>query len=296
MNKLLLFIAAFFLFLGVNAQELNCIVNVNSDQVPGSNKQVFKSLQTNLTEFINQKQWTNKTFKKNEKIQCAITIIVKEQTSSNEFSGSIQIQSSRPVYDSSYLSPVVNHKDEDFNFTYSEFEVLQFNPNSFDSNLISVIAYYAYLIIGMDADTFKQNGGKEYFKKAQNVANLAQQSSYPGWSPLENGNTRYKIINDLLSTSFIAFKNTLYRYHLKGLDMMAKDKKTAKKNIVTALMRLKNIYSSRPNAAVLRMMMDAKSDEISNIFSGGPSTDVVELKEFLGKMSPTNSKKWNKIK
>jgi len=296
MNKLLLFTAAFLVFFSINAQELNCLVTVNSDQIPGSNKQIFKSLETNLTEFINQKQWTNKTFKKNEKIQCAITIIVKEQVSSNEFTGSIQIQSSRPVYDSSYLSPVLNHKDDDFSFKYSEFEVLQFNPNSFDSNLVSVIAYYAYIVLGMDADTFKQNGGKDYYKSAQNIANLAQQSSYPGWSPLENGNTRYKIINDLLSTSYISFKNTLYKYHLKGLDMMSKNKNTAKKNIKSAILKLKNIYSSRPNTAVLRMFMDAKADEISNIFSGGPNTDVVNLKEFLGKMSPTNSKKWNKIK
>ncbi|WP_196886866.1 DUF4835 family protein [Aureivirga sp. CE67] len=296
MNKLLLFTAAFFVFLSINAQELNCIVNVNSDQIPGSNKQVFKSLETNLTEFINQKQWTNKTFKKHEKIQCAITIIIKEQLASNEFSGSIQIQSSRPVYDSSYLSPVLNHKDDDFSFKYSEFEVLQFNPNSFDSNLVSVIAYYAYVILGMDADTFKQNGGKEYFKSAQNVANLAQQSSYPGWSPLENGITRYRIINDFTSTSYISFKNALYRYHLKGLDMMAKNKNTAKKNIKSAIMKLKNIHSSRPNTAVIRMFFDAKADEISNVFSGGPNTDVVDLKELLGKMSPTNSKKWDKIK
>ncbi len=296
MNKLLFFIAAFFILSSVKAQELNCLVTVNSDQISGSNKQVFKSLEKNLTEFINQKQWTNKNYKKNEKIQCAITIIVKEQSSSDEFSGSIQIQSSRPVYDSSYLSPVLNHKDEKLKFKYSEFEVLNFNPNNFDSNLVSVIAYYAYLIIGMDADTFKQNGGKDYYKEAQNIANLAQQSSYPGWSPLENGNTRYRIIDDLLSTSYISFKNTLYKYHLKGLDMMVKNSKTAKKNIASAILKLKNINSSRPNASVLRIFMNAKADEISNIFSAGPNVDVVNLKEFLGKMSPTNSKKWNKIK
>lgn len=276
-------------------QELNCSVKVNYDQVTDANTQIFKTLERSLGEFVNNTKWTNKNFTRNERIDCSMFITVQSY-SSNEFICTLQVQSSRPVYNSTYASPVFNFNDKEFNFRYLEFENFVYNPNSYDSNLIAVVAFYANIIIGLDADTFSAQGGGKYLEAASNIANLAQSSNGPGWTQTEKKQNRYYLINDLLSNTFTPYRDALYEYHHLGMDKMADDTKKAKENVVNAIQTVSKIHSVRPNAFITRVFFDAKADEIVSIFSGGPNVNIAELKDTLGKVSPLNSAKWNNIK
>lgn len=278
-----------------NAQEIRATFSINTDNVPGSNKQVFETMERSLTEFVNQKKWTSKNFKQQEKVDCSFVITILSQTSSDNFEGNIQIQSSRPVYGSSYQTTIFNFRDNDFSFKYTEYENFQYNPNGFDSNLVSVMAYYVYLILGLDADTFAFQGGTEYYDAAENVVNQAQQSGYIGWSSTNNGATRFKVISDILSGTYDGYRSALYNYHIQGLDLMSSDKSNAKSNIEESLQEIKGIYDRRPNALLIRVFFDAKSDEIVNIFSDGPRFDTSQLVDDLSRMSPINLSKWNSI-
>lgn len=293
MRKILL-----FAFLCVNfvatAQELDCKVVVDYSKITNANNQIFKNLEVALNDFVNKTNWTDRKFQQNEKISCAMIIVLNEYNSNN-FSASIQVQSSRPVYNSSYVSPVLNINDKDFNFKYIEFENINYNPNSFDSNLVSTLAFYANLIIGMDAETFVANSGTDYFNIAQNIVSVAAQSGYKGWSQSDGNQNRFFIINDILSPTFRPFRQTMTDYHT-SLDGMTKDVKNAKLSVEKSIQDLGSIYSLRPNALVTRLFFDAKSDEIISIFSGGPAIPISELVNTLNKISPLNSAKWSQIK
>lgn len=295
MRKILQILVILFAVVQVKGQELNCSITVNADKIPGSNKQIFTTLENSLNEFVNQKRWTSYNYKPQERIDCNFTLTILEQ-SGNDFKGHIQIQSSRPIYNSSYLTPVFNFKDDDFSFQYTEFEPLQFNENTFESNLVSVVSFYVYTILGFDADTFSLNGGTPHFVKAQNVLVQAQQSGYAGWNQNDGSGTRFTLIDNILSPTYGLFRNTLYEYHLKGLDVMSEDKKKAKQKIAESLNGLKSIFDTRPNAFLLRVFMDSKATEIVNVFSDGPRFDTFKLKEDLLKISPVNAAKWNEIK
>ncbi|MDO9274239.1 MAG: DUF4835 family protein [Lutibacter sp.] len=295
MRKIVQLFIILFVTAQLNAQELRCTITVNAEKIPSSNKQIFKTLENSLNEFVNQKRWTNFKYEPQERINCNLTLTILEQ-SGDDFKGHIQIQSSRPVYNSTYLTPVFNFKDDNFSFSYIEFEPLQFNENQFESNLSSIVSFYVYTILGMDADTFASNGGSTYFTKAQNVVVQAQQSGYAGWNQNDGSKSRFIIIDNILSPTYSLFRSAMYEYHLKGLDVMTKDKKKAKQKIAESIGFLKTIYDSRPNAFLLRVFMDAKADEIVTIFSDGPYYDTVKLKEDLLKISPLNAAKWNDIK
>jgi hypothetical protein len=295
MRKFILvpFLVLFFNF--TFSQELNCEVTVNYDQLGASNTQIFKSLQTSLKDFVNNRAWTDAEYKPSEKINCSMFISVKS-LDGNNFEATIQVQSSRTIFNSSYSSPVVNINDKDFNFSYIEFENLSYNQNSFDSNLMSVLAFYCYYIIGADADTFEPNGGDKYYQMAQDIVNMAATSSIKGWLQTEKRQNRYYLINDALSQTFKPYRDALYSYHFEGLDMMEKDPKASKDVIKSSLMSLKEVNDSRPNAYVVRTFFDAKSDEIVSIFSGGPQMPTNELVDMLGRICPSNANKWSKIK
>lgn len=294
MHKIFLGLALVFSAV-VSAQELNCTVTVNADQVGATNNQVFKTLQNSLNDFVNRTDWTGQGYQANERINCSMFINVTMQ-SSNQFSASIQVQSARPVFNSSYSSPVFNFNDKDFNFEYNEFQNLTFNPTSYDSNLISVLAFYSYIIIGMDADTFSPIGGTSYFEIAQDIANVAQQGGAKGWSQADGMQNRYFLINDLLAPTFSPFRQALYEYHFGGLDKMAQDTKAGKEGVKSALATLGEIYSVRPNAFLTRIFFDAKSDEIVSVFSGGPGIPIADVVDRLNRLSPLNSSKWATIK
>ncbi len=293
MRKILLF-AFLCVHFVATAQELDCKVVVDYSKITNANTQIFKNLEVALNDFVNKTNWTDRKFQQNEKISCAMIIVLNEYNSNN-FSASIQVQSSRPVYNSSYVSPVLNINDKDFNFKYIEFENINYNPNSFDSNLVSTLAFYANLIIGMDAETFVANSGTDYFNIAQNIVSVAAQSGYKGWSQSDGNQNRFFIINDILSPTFRPFRQTMTDYHT-SLDGMTKDVKNAKLGVEKSIQDLGSIYSLRPNALVTRLFFDAKSDEIISIFSGGPAIPISELVNTLNKISPLNSAKWSQIK
>ena len=279
----------------VQAQQLNCTVNVNADKAASTNKQIFKTLENSLTEFVNKTDWTGVAYKQDEKINCSMFITVTAYDS-DQFTATIQVQSSRPIYNSSYSSPVLNFNDKDFSFRYIEFENLTFNPTNFDSNLISVIAFYSYVIIGMDGDTFSKQGGSKYLETAQDVANVAISGGYKGWSQSDGNQNRYFLINDMLSNTFSPFRDAMYEYHFEGLDLMHKDLNSAKLKIKDAINTIGKINDTRPNAFLTRVFFDAKSDEIVTIFSAGPPMDIRDLIGSLNTISPLNSSKWAGIK
>jgi hypothetical protein len=277
-----------------HAQELNCTVTVNTEKLPNANQQVFKTLRTSLNEFINQTQWAGLLLKQNDKINCSMYIIVSSYES-DKYTATIQVQSSRLVYNSSYSTPVFNFNDKDFSFTYTEFQPLIFNPSEFESNLVSVVSFYCNLIIGLDADTFAPLGGNTLIETAQNISNVAQQSGYKGWNQSDGLNSRYFLAKDLLSPVYTELRQASSTYH-SGLDLMTKDLKAAKEKIKLSLLNVAKINSVKPNAFLTRVFFDAKSDEIVSIFSGGPSVTITDLVENLNTTSPLNAGKWSNIK
>lgn len=291
------FVLCLFSFITITAQEeLNAVVAVNADRVQSTNKQVFNTLQQSLTEFINQTKWTNKKFLPQERINAAFTIIVNDQNGSN-FNATLQIQASRPVYNSTYETPILNINDTKFNFQYNEFEPLIYNPNSFDSNLVSMIVFYVYVIIGVDADTFALKGGDSYLKQAQNVMLQAQQSGDPSWENQVGEQNRFALIDGLLSSKFTPLRNIYYNYHRKGFDIFTDNEQEAKSQIANSIMQLEKLFNITVGNYMIRVFLDAKSDEIVDIFSSGKATGKEQkLKELLGRIAPTQNNKWKEIK
>ena len=291
-------ILLFFIFLSsitISSQELNCQVTVNFDQVSGSNRQVFTTLETAISEFVNQKKWTDKTVKSQERINCAMNIIITKRDN-NTFEGSIQIQSTRPVYGTSYETPILNIRDNDFNFKYNEFDQFIYNPTRFDSNLISMIVFYTYIILGVDADSFALNGGETYLKEAENVTLQAQQSGLAAWSNQVGVQNRFQMIDNLLSPGLNQFRSVIYNYHRKGLDVLTGDAKIAKQSLENTIITLDRLFNKVIGNPLLRLFFDAKADEIVNLYSDGPNTRSKQrLLAVLQKISPNNSSKWRKI-
>ena len=283
-----------FTFGFAHSQELNCTVTINTQKLSNANQQVFKTLETSISEFINQTSWTNQVFKQNEKINCSMYITLSSNNS-DQFTGTIQVQSSRLVYNSTYATPVLNFNDKDFNFRYTEFENLIFNPAEFESNLVSVISFYSYMILGMDADSFVPKGGDSYFDIAQNISNIAQQSGYKGWSQSDGNQSRYFFVTDMVSPTYTEIRQSSFMYH-SGLDLMSTDLKVAKEKIKMSLINIGKLNAVKPNAFLTRVFFDAKSDEIASIFSGGPSISITDLTDVLNRASPLNSSKWALIK
>ncbi|WP_297333024.1 DUF4835 family protein [Flavobacterium sp.] len=288
-------IAAVLFAFTAHAQELNCTVTVNSDRITDANTQIFRTLETSLNEFMNSTRWTSRNFSRNERIDCSIYINVSAYDS-NSFSATMQVQSSRPVYNSTYQSPILNFNDKDISFRYLENETLQYNPNAFTSNLIALMAYYANIIIGMDADSFELNSGTPYYQAAQNMVGLAQGSGYRGWGQQDGNQNRFFLITDLLSNTFSPFREALYDYHRQALDVMSENPKAGKEKALAAINTLAEVNKVRPNAFLTRIFFDAKSDEIVSIFSDGPIVTITGLVDTLNKISPLNSSKWSNIK
>ncbi|MCZ8091449.1 DUF4835 family protein [Flavobacterium sp.] len=282
-------------FCSVNAQQLNCTVQINTDKVATTNNQIFKNLQVAISDFVNKTDFTGEALKQHEKISCSMVIIINS-FENNNFSASIQVQSNRPVFNSTYSTPVFNFNDNDFSFRYTEFENLIFNPATFESNLVSMLSFYSYIILGLDADTYKLNGGRDWLDLALQIQTAAQQGGYRGWSQSDGNQNRFFLINDILSGTFQPFRDALYAYHRNGLDIMTEDIKIAKENIIGAVEILSSIYSSRPNAFLTRVFFDAKSDEIVSVLSGGPNMDIRTFVDKLNRISPVNSSKWTTIR
>ena len=292
-----LFLLLVFLFTNLAlSQELRATVSVNFDQVNNGNPQLFKNLEKQVTEFLNNTKWTDDEVKDNEKIECNFFINVTSY-GSNTFEATLQVQASRPVFNSSLATPILNINDKNFTFRFIEFENMIYDANNFTSNLVSVLAFYSNLIIGIDKDSFSNGGGTEYLGTAANIVNVAQSSGFKGWSQAESGNNnRNFLISDMLSNTFESFRTAMYLYHREGLDLMAENVLKGKEGVAKSIEILAEIQKTRPNALITRTFFDIKADEIVSIFSGGPKMDVSKLVETLNKVSPLNSQKWNKIR
>jgi len=292
-NYLLIF--GFIFCNSIFSQELKCVVKVNAERITITNQQIFKTLETSITEFMNNTKWTNIQVKPQERIECSLFLNISSYDS-DQFSGTLQIQASRPVFNSTMSTPIFSYNDNDLSFKYAEFENLFFNPNSFDSNLISIMGFYAYIILAMDADSFSPLGGTSFLTMAQTVVNSAQQGNFKGWRQSDGNQSRFTFLSDILTPTFNPIRLGMYEYHVNGLDKMAENVKIGKENVAKAINELSKIHSVRPNAFVTRVFFDTKSDEIASIFTGGPTVQISSLLDNLNRVSPTNAGKWMNIK
>ena len=294
MIKITFIIAFFLLSLQSFAQELNCQVSINSSQVNGD-KTRFQTLQTAVYEFMNTRQWTNRRFKPEERIECTISITFDKSTSGEVYKGNIQIQSRRPVFNSSYKSPMLNLKDNDLSFNWVEHDPLNFDINSFSNNLTSILAYYAYIIIGMDFDSYSLLGGNEYFNNAQTIINNAQSANYPGWKSIESDKNRYWFVENMLNSRYEDFRQFNYKYHRSALDIMYDNLSKGRVEALAALKLLQNVHRTKPNLRIVETLFDAKSEEFVGMFTGAQPNESEQAKVIFMSMDITNADKYQKM-
>jgi hypothetical protein len=291
---LILFVLIFGLKL--SAQELNCVVYINDAEIGVSNKKIFDTMQNDIFEYMNNTKWTSAVYQNHEKINCSITINILEAVSANSFRGSLQLQISRPVYNSTYTTSILNFNDNNISFNYEEFQPLVYNENNFDSNLVSILTFYAYTILGYQADTFGYKGGDNFFKLAENVVIVAQQGGGIGWNRIDGNYTRYQLNENLLSPVYEQYRKTMYEYHILGLDRMVDNSRDAKEVISRSIEGLQGLYNERPNTFLIRVFFDTKGDEIVDIFADGPRIDTSRLRDVLSNIYPSYDEKWKEIK
>ena len=269
-----------------------------SDKVQGTNKKVFETLQKSAYEFMNNRNWTNNVFTAEERIECNILVNITDY-SGTEFKGTMQVQSRRPVYNSSYTTVLFNYLDQNIQFSYVEFEALEFSETSFTSNLTSLLAYYAYIIIGLDYDTYSYKGGTEYFKKAENIVNNAQNAKEKGWKAFEasSNRNRYWLVQNLLDEKYSPVREFLYKYHRLGLDQMAEKPNEGRTQIAEALKSLQTVYRQKPDPYMhlLQVILDAKNEEFINVFSESMPEEKTRIVQLLKEIDPANIAKYQKI-
>jgi len=293
--KKILFIILIWISNSVNAQELFCNVQVNASQIQTSDRKVFQTLQTAIYEFVNNTKWTDASVKNEERIECTFLINIKEKVSNDEYKASIQIQSTRPIYGTSYKSTMINYLDNNFRFRYLEYQSLEFNENTNLSNLTSVLAYYVYIVLGLDFDTFSEYGGAPYYIKAQNIVNNAQNAREIGWKAFESDKNRYWLVHDLLDTRYEEIHNCYYRYHRVGMDMLSEKTEDGRYDITEALEELRGVYRDNPSAFILKIFFDAKADEIIKIYSEAFPNEQARIVKLLTEIDPANSTKYQAI-
>ena len=281
------------------AQELNCNVQVNSDQIEGSNKSMFTSLQQAMSDFLNNRRWTDMTFAQQERIDCNMTLIVNSVTE-NQLSGVLQVQSRRPVFNTSYTTPLLNFRDEKFTFQYTEFEQLEYQDNVFTSNLTAMLAYYAYLIIGYDMDSYAPLGGTPYFQTAENIVLAAQSASLEeaeaaGWKSFSDNKNRYALINNLMDEAFNKYRAFFYAYHRLYLDAMEVNVANARAKIAAELPVIREANRARPSALAITAFLDAKGDELVNIFQPATQSEREAVHGVLMDVDPTRNTLYDKL-
>ena len=298
MKKLLFIILWQFIWVSGQAQEFNCEVSINAAGVRGSNKQVFKTLERAIKDFVNHNRWTEKQFQEHEKIKCDILLNVKDyDIKNNRITAELYFRSYRPVYNSDYETLLLNLVDKNFQFKYREFEKLDFNIDMFENNLTSTLAFYLYVALGYDANSFKENAGKEYFEKAEQIQlNAEQNTSDPGWKRENKNNSKGDFIEQLLNENSLFYHKAIYTYHRWGLDMMADNLPLGKNNIITAINYLTKFKQINKNGDyLLKVFFDAKADEIVQIFKAGPPVNVSFVLTKLRDLAPNYDFKWDEI-
>lgn len=282
-----------------SAQELNAKITINSSKVGVTDKSVFDNLQKSLELFVNERQWTELQFRQNERINCNFNITIdKYDKTSNLFECTAMIQANRPVYNSQYTSTLYNNKDADFNFSFAEFDQLNFNEETIDNQLTALFAYYAYLIIGLDLDSFSPMGGTDILQRCMNLTNNAQNLEFTGWKAFDSSRNRFAIINDYLDEAMKPFRQLQYDYYRKGLDEMVTNTERARGNITTAIQeQLKKAHEDKPLSLLPQIWTDYKRDELANIYKGkGNQKEKESLAEILMEINAAQNEAWNKIR
>ncbi|MCW3125693.1 MAG: hypothetical protein JWO03_1351, partial [Bacteroidetes bacterium] len=283
-------------------QELKCTIQLNHQKITGVDPSTFQALQASMTEFMNQRAWTQDVFAPEERIECSLFITLDGVVSQDQYSGNITIQAARPAFNSTYNSPMLNFRDLDFIFTYAPNTPLEFNVNQYQSNLTSVLAYYAYLIIGLDYESMSKGGGTKYFTLAEQITNSipSTASDSKGWKPFDSnpvsGNkNRYNIISSIMGGKFEGYKGVLYDYHLLGMDNFYDDPVVARINISNALDKLDKTFKDNPNNVLLILFLQTKGDELVSIFSGADAGEKTKVVNLLKRLDPANGTKYDKI-
>ncbi len=279
-------------------QELLAKVTINHNQIQGTDASVFENLQQTLEQFINDRQWTNLHFQKNERINCNFNITVtKYDQSENLFNCTALILANRPVFNASYTTTLYNNRDADFNFQFAQFDQLNFNEEQIDNQLTALIAYYAYLIIGMDLDSFSPMGGEDILQRCLNLANNAQNLNFPGWKAFDNSRNRFAIINDYMEGAMKPFRQLQYDYYRTGLDEMANNVERGRTNISTALENLKKSHEDRPLSLLPQIWTDYKKEELANIYKGkGTQKEKEAIYDILFSINASQNNYWERIK
>lgn len=281
-----------------SAQELNAKVVINRSQISNTTEAVFEALQNSLTAFLNERQWTKMTYEDYERINCTFSITLKTYSETdNSFTGSIQVQSVRPVYNSNYSTTVFNIQDENFNFNFQQFDQLDFRPEQVDNNLTAMLAYYAYLIIGMDMDTMAPLGGTDILQMAMDVANNAQNLGYAGWKAFEDSRNRFAIINDYLDGGLEPLRQMEYEYHRQGLDRMTENTDSARSAVTSAIVLLKQAHENKSQSLLPQIITDIKRDEIVSIYSSkGTREEKEQVYDIVFAINASQNPYWEKIK
>jgi len=281
------------------SQELNCNVQISAQKIQGSNREVFENMQRDIYEFMNNTVWTNHVFTYSERIECSILINLTDQLSADEFTGTIQVQLKRPVFNTTYNSTVLNFIDNSFRFRYVEFQPLEFDPTTYRSSLVSVLAYYTYMILGFDADTFSPEGGTEYFQMAEKIVNNAQNAPEAGWKPYDGSRNRnrYWLVKNTLDKEYEGVRQFLYEYYINGLDKMESKISEARNSIVESLKLVQDVYRRKPDPFmyIVQILMDAKNDELVNIFTESFPEEKSRVIQILTEIDPSNKTKYEKI-
>ena len=298
MRKIFFALLQLFIVTNVVAQELLVKVTINSSQVEGSDKSVFENLQQTLEQWMNDKQWTELQFQQNERINVTFSITVqKYDKGNNRFTCTAMIQANRPVYNSAYTTTLYNNKDGDFNFDFVQFDQLNFMEENIDNQLTALMAYYAYLIIGLDLDSFGPMAGTEVLRRCMNLTNNAQDLGFPGWKAFEDSRNRFAIINDYLDEAMKPFRQLQYDYYRKGLDEMSNNAERGRGNVSEALELLKQAHQDKPLSLLPQIWTDYKRDELANIYKGkGTQKEKEAVYNILFNLNASQSNAWEKIK
>jgi hypothetical protein len=277
------------------AQELRCTVTVNSSQIATSDRGIFKEMKNAIEQFMNSRKWTNDSYKQYEKINCNLLVTITKMPAIGSFTATVQVQSARPVFNTNYSSLLFNFADRDWEFDYIESMNLEYNDNTFTSNLTSMLAVYAYLILGVDYDSFSELGGTPYFQKALAVVNNAQQSNLPGWQSLGSNRSRYWIVENYNNSQMIDIRKAIYAYHRQALDTFDKNPDQSRQIILKSLRDIKKVRDINPNAILVISFFDAKGKELANIFSSGNIQVRREAYDIITSIDPSNRSAYEKI-
>ncbi len=293
------FLGVIFLFSSfiTSAQELKCQLTVNAQKITGVDPSVFQTMQTALSEFMNNKSWTTDQFAPEERIECTMFVNIDASSAQDVYNASITVQLSRPVFNSSYSSPMFNFIDKDCIITYAQNQPLDFNVNQYQSNLTSILGFYAYTLIGLDYETMTKGGGTKYFTQAEQIMNNVPTNApdSKGWKPFDSQRNRYWLINNLLASKYDLFRQALYEYHFGGMDNFYEKPALARQNIMNAIDKLGKIATDNPNCILLAVFFQAKSDEVVNVFSGADMGEKAKALVALRKADPSNSTKYDKL-